>query len=1132
MRSESRKETSKSAVAARAKMMQAANLGWLDGFPVEPTDGGVRWATMPPQSPAEEIVVDGRHLSRATYALNKLRTELAPALPRLADEPDRWMESIENRLALLKGIIHHGEPLPLRAFEIILAPRSLRERASRIADADPRLLPLLDAVAWSHAGDPACARIMLDTAAGWADGLDLITERLGRLPTLVLLVRLLELVAEHGREPMEPLVSYLFDRRTHELPTDHGGICTQILGAISKRPKAPLPEGLPTVHRTTHLLLWVEDLIRVNRRTQRLCLRLFALATPLPVVEQWERWWETTRRLIREARILAAQPYDREARQALRTRVEAHQKATPPALHPDQLLERLRRTSKPEASSWTEPLIRALSLVPDGATDHGLTKLFLYWSTQAGDSSGALAARLAGFERYLRSRPVPDPKALLRPWTEAGDGSQCVTVDDEIELADKPRPQILAIYDQLAAVAEIRGGLGLDEAKCMVELFADAGQTGLDREPDLMAAFLDSLARARRLNDYFRGDAIRLAVRLCRSQPESFADVLAVLCAPEIDPDLDLNEWPESVLGPLCSGDLVHFVRESVATRQLSRLMECGLKAIVLDAVGVRPLPLPVVGEPAAQDPTWMGRLPAELHPQLRRLAGLLEDAEVRVGRWLADDLPDAARLEREIAAIQARIDQVEEDRKPALRTRLTNLRSRLEQPADLRPARLERLKTKLERAWGRTVLDRWERDLDVHLSAALQKLIGLEGEVPAWMTEPRNLALIATASRLAPRHRSLAWRLFRERCGPPPWDLRDAPQNLAFRQRLAHLDWSPWLDGVGTSVVQAGETRLHLKLEDDPLEIFRMGSHFQTCLSPGSVNYFSVFTNAADINKRVVFAHDDAGRVVGRCLLALAGDGRLLMFQAYCHDGSLGFESACSDFAADLARRMGTVRVRDGAVPTLVASDWYDDGPRDLGHRFACLEENSELRRKLATVRPGDLLAELRRGLKPARLNEVTLPLVLDLPELRDRPELALPLLRPVAENRNLPDKTIVDAAHLGLRAGAGDLVRHLLVPRLTDHLYQWIRSPWRRDLRAVDVLVQVDPVRLMEVLRRIRVRSARDWSEVTDGFLLESAARTLEALHRPRQAQALWQRLATAMDVHAGLEMRDRARAALKGT
>ncbi|HEX3130944.1 MAG TPA: hypothetical protein VH394_26660 [Thermoanaerobaculia bacterium] len=1134
MRPESRKtkETSKSAVAARAKMMQAANLGWLDGFPLEPRDGGVRWATMPPQAPAEEMTLDGRHLSRATYTLNKLRTELAPALPRLADEPDRWLESIERRLELLKQTLHHGAPLPARAFEILLEPR-LRDRAARIADAEPRLQPLLDAVAWTHAGEPARAKAMLDAAGGWADGLDLITERLGREPALVLVTRLLQLAADHGRELTAPLVSYLFDRRPHEVPTHHEGVCSQILGALSKRPKAPLPEGLPMAYRTNHLLLWVEDLIRVDRRTQRLCLRLFAVATPLPLVERWERWWEATRRLIREARGQLVRPYESEARQALRKRVQAHQKEAPPTLNPEELLTRLRQAAKPEASAWTEPLARALALVPERALDS--TKLFLHWSSQASGSPARVPAMLAGFERYLKRRPVADPKVLLRPWAPIESISYPMLVEDEIDihLGEQPRHRTMAVYDHLATVAELRGGLTADEAKRVVELFAEAGQTGLDRDPGLTAAFLDSLVKAERLNNYLRGHAVRLAVHLCRSRPESFADVLKVLSDPEDDSDFSLDQWPEAVLGPLCSGGLEEVVRESVVTRQLSRLLACGLKAIVLNAADtVRPLPLPIVGELEEDDPEWIQRLPPELHPQLRRLASVLDDAEARVGRWLADDLPDTVRLQREIEAIQARIDQVEEDRRPALRKRLASLRSRLEQPAAPSTARIERLRTKLDRAWGRTVLDRWERDLDAHLPAALRKVIGLEGEIPDWMTEPRNLELVATATRLEPRHRSLAWRLFRERCGPPPWDLRDAPQNLAFRQRLAHLDWSPWIDGAGTTAVQAGETRLHLRLEDDPLEVFRMGGHFRTCLSPGSFNYFSVFTNVADVNKRVIYARDDSGRFVGRCLMALTAEGRLLMFQAYCHDGSLGFESICSNFVDDLARRMGTVRVREGKVPTLVASDWYDDGPLDLGHRFACLEENSELRRKLATVRPGDLIAELRKSLKPAGLNEVTLPLVLDLPELRERPELAVPLLKPMAEHRALPDRSVITATVLGLEAGAGDLVRRLLAPRLTDHINQWIKSPWRLDPRAVDVLVQLDPARLLEVLRRIRAKSARNWSEMTDGLLLEAAARALQALHRPRQARALWQRLATDNDVSAGCEMRERARAALERT
>src|SRR5688500_1478524 len=103
MHLESRKATSKSALAARARMLHAKNLAWLEGFPAAIEDGCVRWISVPPQSPAEEIRVEGRHLSQATWTLNKLRGDLAPGLPRLTEDPDAWLASIERRIELLKG---------------------------------------------------------------------------------------------------------------------------------------------------------------------------------------------------------------------------------------------------------------------------------------------------------------------------------------------------------------------------------------------------------------------------------------------------------------------------------------------------------------------------------------------------------------------------------------------------------------------------------------------------------------------------------------------------------------------------------------------------------------------------------------------------------------------------------------------------------------------------------------------------------------------------------------------------------------------------------------------------------------------------------------------------------------------
>lgn len=1121
---ESRKATSKSALAARARMLHAKNLAWLDGFPLAVEEGQVRWLSVPPQAPPAEIHVEGRHLSQATYALNKLRVELAPALPRLAEEPDAWLASVERRLELLKGAVHRGAPLPADLFQELAVPRSLRDRASRLAADELGLRPLVHALSWVTAGDPAGARTRLDLLPGWAAGFDVVTDRLGEQPGLLLLLRLLQLAADHGPRRVEALAACLFDERAHDVPLSQGRtVSEQMLNAFAKNATTPLPEELPAGRLGKSLAAWCEELVHQNRRARQLGLRLFELATPMPALEAWASWWDTLRRLLREARALGPQPQEK-IRQAVKGKVKLHQKEEPRAVSVDELLSALRWTMSEPASGRAARLLRVLELAPDGAVPPTRTELFLHWSLRGRHGTPGSLPLLAGFERYLDRFPRSAP-APLEPWAEIADWTKW-QIEDEILDHELPQRTVLAVYDHLANLtagpAQERS-LDRQAAVKAVEVYL------LARDSELAARLFDSLRQARRLHHYDSRTAKALALRLCRERPERFAEVLAALSDQEETAELPPKEWLEPVLDPLIAGGLGDFVLDSIVSGQLARLAACGTRSALISAAGILPLPQPSASEPP-KEPDWLERYPPPLHPALRRLAAVLDDAEAQAARWLGSNFPDTAKLQREIEAIESRLGQAEDERRASLLIRLGNLRERLETPSAPGEARLGRLAARLERAWGRAVLDRWERELDALLPGALGRLLGMEtDEVPACLADPRALSLLAAAARLKPAHRELALRMFRVRCGPPPWDLRDAPQNRAFVESLPHLDWSPWIDGVGTvTVTPVPDRRLHLALEDNPLEIFRMGAHFQTCLSPGSVNYFSVFTNAADINKRVLFARDDAGKVVGRFLLALTAEGRMLGFEAYCHDGSLGFEKVCNDFAAELARRMGTELVSQGRIPTLVATDWYDDGSRDLGHRFAALEEGSPLRKRLAELHPGELLGELRRALKPARLDESTLPLVLGLPELRERPELAVPLLRRVAEHPTLPDDALLTAAWLGMQAGSGSLVRRLLLKRVLEYaapLYE--RRLWV-DPRAVEVIQQLEPVRLLALLRRSR--TVRDWMEERQGSRIELIAQVFEALYRPRQAQALWQRLATSPEVSATEEQVQRARAALQ--
>ena len=63
------------------------------------------------------------------------------------------------------------------------------------------------------------------------------------------------------------------------------------------------------------------------------------------------------------------------------------------------------------------------------------------------------------------------------------------------------------------------------------------------------------------------------------------------------------------------------------------------------------------------------------------------------------------------------------------------------------------------------------------------------------------------------------------------------------------------------------------------------MGSYANSCLAPEGINAFSAIANTLDINKRVVYLRDGAGRVLARQLLAISETPELVCFDIYYRD-------------------------------------------------------------------------------------------------------------------------------------------------------------------------------------------------------------------------------------------------------
>jgi hypothetical protein len=514
--------------------------------------------------------------------------------------------------------------------------------------------------------------------------------------------------------------------------------------------------------------------------------------------------------------------------------------------------------------------------------------------------------------------------------------------------------------------------------------------------------------------------------------------------------------------------------------------------------------------EPAETEAPWIARYPEPLRPALRRLDAMGPDAQERAARALGAAFRNTSALEREIAVLRSKIAGGDTRLEHRLRRRV----ELLEHAPTPSPTRLALLAGRLELVVTRARFDRWLADSEHVVRERLSNALRLPALPRSSGGEHRALTLLMLLE-LEPTFRALARSVLKSRLGPPPWDLRDHPANAAYLDRLrgAGIRVEPWLDGLGVRTVRVpGEGDVTYGLEEDPLEVLEMGRPFGTCLAPGSFNFFSAVVNAADINKRVIVFRNADRRMVARCLLALDRSGGIVSFRVY-HHGTFDFTKVVSEFVVELAERMGTVILQSGHIPVLTANDWYDDGSIDVGGRLPCLAEGSSLRQKLGVVSAEEVVDLIERALAPLPLNELTLPLLLELPEILDRPPLLSALLLRVPDGA-LPDEAWIRLASRLLRSGNLDELPDPVADRLFALAERSLRRRrWLPDEIAT-ALPQIDPSRALRLLRETRGSGVRRLEDETDGVRVLLAAEALLALGRRKQVAALMTRRLRARD------------------
>lgn len=1098
---------SKKAATTAARSYLRAKLGWLRGFPLDAAEKGcLEWMSLRPlggRADGTHINIDRERIRRTEFGRNAALRRFPNALPRVVGDVDRWKRRTDLQLEILKAAVHDHTPMP--GLSDLLAAsvsrRSVRDQAHEIAAHGPAFKRLCTAAVWVYWSSETDLRTALDLMHQYRSELSVLLQHLVGAAGTRCALQCLQLIAD-GCPPA--FLRLLADPRCWEVPVSHGDFTRRMRKRLSdmssgksRRPQ-PQTQGFerPYPELGGALTEFISELSGRSRKIRRRQLELLDALIPDAQLQSWDAWWETATQLEREAMGLLSQVKPgRDARakcSALAERIN-DELGAPGTFHWRDLFRTIETVSSTTTAAAHRELLACLNSATGSHHSRPLAQILLEnWARELANPKrgwGVVTRLLSAQARLLEDAADLDAAAKL--WL-------CDRLPDDLIDAwiyeptpqNRIKPALEAVSTLLRNAPEIHGNWGpFKDYTGWDTLVAATAQTS---DADLIVRLFElSPPHA----DGLSGKEWSTLVRLSGCDPETFEE-LVQSWKPRGWNALLLAELARLIAEPEAAGLLLAALRNGEAKRVRHLLAHTILAEFLREA----PLDAPPPGKGTTIDVT---PYPADLHDLLHELAERDTNAEHAADQILSSDFPRPSHLEAELAFLRARIEAGSEDQN--LEMRIAAIERRLQARPGVSPMRLQNLRSKLQRRLDHARLLAWEEVLAGRVRSGLLHRLGTPPD-DSWFAREQTVRVLAGLKGLSSGTADLAFRLISVRCGPQPWDLRADPENRRFleKMRTRSVCVEPWLEGIGPRNFEiAGET-LVFDLEPDPLEIFRMGELFQTCLSPGDFCFYSTIANAADVNKRVLYARDRKGTVQARCLLALTDIGHILTFHVYANDHREAMQAAVGSFVLELSEAMGAAVDTRGRVSTLVSKDWLDDGPHDLLGTMQWLEHGSQFRRSLPKIDPDALVPALEMELngKP-----ITAAVVCELcadPAFEDRPQLVEPLLPHLHDIATMDPWSSLHILPVVRKAGKEAEALDLLERIYPLLLHDDFRYSYAPVMAAREWVVLDQPHRALRLLRQTRPADVRGWE---DEWVERTcvAAMALTGLHRPRQALTL---------------------------
>ena len=1093
MKPEKSRITSQKSLISRGKMYVKTLSSWLPGYPVKQVQSEITWNTPPTKRNCrpQPILITREHLRKVSMVISKLTSQqYSEYLPKIIDNSEYWLERMAILIVLLKDTIYKEQALPKNLFELDgLFPDKIRKASYNINQSYPDLEPIINALSWVE----LLGQNNLDNKLLWLSQygslLSVIIRNKHDDDPVQLVLTLLEISQSKANDEIGFLLELFSKPDVSILPANQ---ISQYFATAKKTIKTNPVETTGKPQAILRIILdnFIEWLLEQSPAHRSNAIKLLRLTFPNENIKQWHQWWYKTEQIQNKARYMAA--YNPEGYAYLSKDLARDFMALRKEMPIDPKLHELFMYIKKAAINmdfWRQ-IIRMINMLPENNNNpfKAIALLYHWHDILKQNSPEKVIPTIKAANKYLSIHSgIP---WAWNCWNDIIDRDNKRYyrwhLDDEL-IEDVKKIKIF--FDALA----LYSGNNPDKTHASDDYEILVYLTRLSSDAAISCSIFGQIDKAGLFDTYITDEEIKCTYSF-GSNEKDFPKILKIINKVG-DDDYDSTSDLHNLQKTLIKAGHESIAGKLICDGQIQLVLEA---ARLLRAIKAFKLSVPAFKEKENDNANhkWIRRYPEEYHNIISLFTAHSDNPEKTVSDILDKYYACPEKLTRQIEVLKELSAQQPDDIQ--MQKRLSNLLQRQANPPEVSQHRRQILHKKLEKAFRRSFFAFWVSSLKMKYTKKLLDWLQLDQEYD-WLFTPEQNRILLNMLKLPEQFIQLGKMIFQARCKPGPWDFRTMPENKKFLEYLVNkgINIEPWLNPVGSREFEIkNDQKITLEIEKDPLKIFQMGWHFSTCLSPDGCNFYSVFSNIVDINKQVVYAYDQNEKVVGRCLLALNSHGKILTFEPYCHDRSIGFGNVIASFAQHLAEQMQTHVSFFGKVKTLVSPKWYDDGPRDVCNRFTFLNNGSDFRKSLKNIHPNELVPKLQELFDPLPLDALSLSLIINLSELSQRPELILPLIKWIKPCKGISNSTILQAATLAYKAGNITFAQEVFRQQKEQYFIRQIQNHWSVDWNIMRIMVEINPSMALRILHQTRAKGINSDLEETHNERITIYLRAYKAL------------------------------------